>query len=171
MTIAKKNQSRTDRVAADQAMIDGTTANQAKLPGSFPLGSKTITPPEVIQVYEQRLVTARAAVAAEAARAAAVKADQDMRAQTRGVTLEYKRLILAMFAGSPDVLGTFGLKQTRPTPPSAATKAAAAAKAKATRKGAKAPAPAPAPQGTPVAAPPASAATAATAAGSAKSPS
>jgi hypothetical protein len=134
MTATKKTQSRTDRVAADQAMIDGTTTNQAKLPATFPLGNKAITPPELIQVYQQRITSAKAVVAADAARAAAVKADQDLRTQTRPTTNAYKRLVLAMFAEAPDVLATFGLKAPTPTPPTAATKAAAAAKAKATRK-------------------------------------
>jgi len=169
MTTIKKSLNRIERIAADQSMIDGTNANQAKLPASFPLGSKTITPADVISVYQQRITSAKAVVTADAARAAAVKADQDVRTQTSAMTLAYRHVVLAMFAQSPDVLGTFGLKAPNPTPPTAATKAAAAAKAKATRKAGGAKAVAAAAPTVP-AEPPAPAAPVAPAAGATKSP-
>src|SRR5262249_22469998 len=70
---------------------------------------------------------------AEAARAAAIKADKDRRAQTRGMALAFKRLFIAMFAQQPDVLGDFALQAPKHAAKTAAGQAPAAVKAKATR--------------------------------------
>ena len=134
MTTRTRKNARNDRVAADQAMIDGTNKNKAKLPPSFPLGDQTVTPDDIIKTYESRIATAKAVVVADAERDAALKADNDTRDQTRAQTLAYKHLILAMFAELPNVLGDFALKAPNPTPPTVETKAKAAAKSRATRK-------------------------------------
>jgi hypothetical protein len=132
--MSNNNHSRNDIITADQKMIDGTQKNQAKLPGSFPLEGQTMTPAEVIQVFQDRIATGKAVLDAESARAAAIKADKNKRAQTRGLALAFKRFVIAMFTQQPDVLGDFGLHAPKPAAKSAAEKAQAAAKAKATRK-------------------------------------
>ena len=134
MSTKNRKNSRNDRIAADQSLIDGSNKNASKLPPSFSIDSKTTSPPDMVKLLEQRITTAKAVVAADAARAAAVKADKDMRAQTRKQILGYKRMLLVMYESSPDVLGDFGLKATTPTPPKVETKAAAAAKARTTRQ-------------------------------------
>ncbi len=128
-----RNSSRNDVIAADQHMVDGIQKNQPKLPGSFPLEGQSMTPADVIQVFQDRIATGKAVLMAESARAAAVKADRDKRAVTRATALAFKHLLIAMFAQQPDVLGDFGLHATKPAAKSAADKAQAAAKAKATR--------------------------------------
>jgi hypothetical protein len=134
MSTRNPKDSRTDRIAADQHLIDGTTKNESKLPASFSLDSKATSPPDIIKLCEERIAAAKAVVQADAARAAAIKADRDIRKQTRSQILAYRRLLLAMYGSSPDVLGDFGLKATTPTPPTVETKAQAAAKLRATRK-------------------------------------
>jgi hypothetical protein len=134
MTTRTRKNARNDRVTADQAMIDGTNKNKAKLPPTFPLGDQTVTPDDIIKTYESRIATAKAVVVADAQRDAVIKVDNETRAGTRAQTLAYKRLILAMFAELPNVLGDFALKAPKPTPPTVETKAKAVAKSRATRK-------------------------------------
>jgi hypothetical protein len=128
-----KNNSRTDLLAADQNLIDGIQANTSKLPASFPVGSVTTTPAAVVTLLQGRITTGKAVVQAESARTAAVQADRTLRAQTQPEVSAFKRIIVAMFLQSPDILGTFGLAAPKPPVKTAETKAAAAAKAKATR--------------------------------------
>jgi hypothetical protein len=127
------NNSRADLLAADQSLIDGITKNASKLPASFPVGSVTTTPAEVVTMLQGRLTTGKAVVLAEAARTAAVQSDRTTRAGTQPKVSAFKRIIIAMFLLSPDVLGDFGLAAPKPPLKTAETKAAAAAKAKATR--------------------------------------
>jgi hypothetical protein len=126
--------SRTSTIAADQAMIDGTNKHLTQLPASFSVGSQVMTPAQLITVYQGRITAEKAVVTAEATHAAAVKANNAVRATTAGTTLAYKQIILAMFKLSPDVLGDFGLEEPKVPVKTAATKAEAATKAKATRK-------------------------------------
>jgi hypothetical protein len=128
------NRSRTDNLAADQSMIDGITKNQAKLPASFPMEGSTMTIPGVLQVFQDRITTSKAVITADNARTAAVKADKDKRTTTAGVALAFKRLLIALFAQQPDVLGDFGVAAPKKPTVTTATKASAAAKGKATRK-------------------------------------
>jgi hypothetical protein len=86
-----------------------------------------------VGILQDRIATGKAVVQAEAARTAAVKADDDRRAQTKRKIAAFKRLVIAMFLELPDVLGTFGLAAPKVGQKSAAVKAGAAAKAKATR--------------------------------------
>jgi hypothetical protein len=131
--LPKKN-SRADTLAADQALIDGTTKNLSKLPASFPVGSQQMTPQDVINVVQGRVTTGKAVVAAEKARTEAVQADRDERAKTQLVVGAYKRLVVAMFLKSPTILGDFGLAAPKQAAKTAEEKAQAAAKAQATRK-------------------------------------
>jgi len=158
------NSSRTDLLAADQNLIDGIQKNASKLPASFPVGSVITTPADVVTMLQGRITTGKAVVQADAARTAAVQSDRTTRAATQAKVSAFRRIIVAMFEASPDVLGDFGLAASKPPQKTAETKAAAAAKAKATRallgtkgsqqkKAAKAAAAAPAPAPAPAAAP------------------
>jgi len=150
-----KDNSRTDLLAADQNLIDGITKNASKLPASFPVGSVTTTPADVVTMLQGRITTGKAVVLAESARTAAVATDKATRAQTQPRITAFKRIIVAMFLQSPDVLGDFGLAAPKPPLKSAEVKAASAAKAAATRKAKSAKAAAPAPEPAAPAAPPA----------------
>ncbi|HEX3345604.1 MAG TPA: hypothetical protein VHS09_13570 [Polyangiaceae bacterium] len=128
-----KNNSRADLLAADQNMIDGIQKNASKLPASFPVGSVTMTPQDMVTVLQGRITTGKAVVQSEATHAAALQADTTTRDQTKTKVSAFKRIIIAMFLQSPDVLGDFGLAAPKPPLKTAEVKAAAAAKAKATR--------------------------------------
>ena len=141
-----KNLSRTDLLAADQTLIDGIQKNASKLPASFPVGSVTTTPADVVTMLQGRITTGKAVVLAESARTAAVATDRTTRAQSQPRITAFKRIIVAMFLQSPDVLGDFGLAAPKPPVKSAEVKAASAAKAAATRKAKVAPVAAPAPE-------------------------
>jgi hypothetical protein len=131
--MSTKKRSRTDVIAADQSVVDGIQKNLAKLPGSFPLEGQTMTPAGVSQVFQDRIASSKAVQAAESGLAATVKADREKRAATRATALAFKRLLIAMFAQQPDVLGDFALQAPKAAAKTAAAKAEAAAKAKATR--------------------------------------
>ena len=126
---------KTNRVAslaAEQKLIDGTHQFLSTLT-SIPVGSQTVTPAQIVQVFEGRIATGKAAVVASDARAAAVKADRDERAKTAPFVHAFKRIVIGMFLQSPDTLGAFGLKPPKVAKKPAADKAAAAVKAKATK--------------------------------------
>ena len=93
-----------------------------------------MTPDSVSQVFQDRIATGKAVIAAENARTAAVKADKDKRTQTRGVSLAFNRLLLALFAQDPAILGDFAVTAPKKGQRTAADKANAAAKGKATRQ-------------------------------------
>jgi hypothetical protein len=122
------------RISADQAMIDGFTKHKPNLPASMPIGSHTMTCDDVIAVFQGLVASGKAVQAADAARAAAVKADRDKRAQMRATVTAAKRLVVAMFMQSPDTLAEFGLTAPKPQLRTTEEKAQAAAKARATRK-------------------------------------
>ena len=124
---------RTDRITADQKMIVGTQKHVASLP-SLPVGSQTLAPTDIVKVYQDRVTAAQASETAHAAFTAAVKADRDKRAQTASLTAAYKRIVLGMFAESPDTLADFGLVPLKKGTRTVATKAGAIAKNKATRE-------------------------------------
>ena len=127
-TITKK---RSVRIAEDQAMIDGTQKLLAQI-ATLLVGDANMAPADIVKVFQDRIDAAKAALAADAARASAVKEDRDTRAQTSAVVQAFRRLVLAMFK-SPDKLALFGLKPPKAKVLKVATKAAAVAKNKATR--------------------------------------
>jgi hypothetical protein len=128
-----KQTSRTDMLAADQSMVDGIAKNKAKLPPSFEMEGQTMTPDAVSQVFQDRIGTGKAVVDADNARTKAVKADRDKRQQTRGVALSFKRLLIALFAQDPAILGDFAVEPPKKGQRTAANKADAAVKGKQTR--------------------------------------
>lgn len=129
-----KNTSRTDTLAADQAMVDGITKNQSKLPATITVGSTVTSPQAMLAVFQGRVTAAKAVTAAEAAATAAVKANKTERTSTAALVLAWKQLLVAMYKNSPDVLGDYGLAAPKVGQKSVAVKAEAAAKGKATRK-------------------------------------
>ncbi|HEY4014540.1 MAG TPA: hypothetical protein VGM06_14460 [Polyangiaceae bacterium] len=124
--------SRASQNAADQKMIDGINKHLSQL-ASLPVGNTSYTPAQIIQFYQDRLTTSQAAADATAQRTAAIKADVDKQTSTSPTARAFRRIIVGMFAGSPDVLATFGLAAPKVTTRSVETKTSAVAKAKATR--------------------------------------
>jgi hypothetical protein len=129
-----KKENRAARMAADQAMADGITKHKTSLPATMSVSSQQVTPDNLIAVYEGLVASAKTVLAAEAAHAAAIKADKDKRAQVRTIATGGRRLIVAMYLASPDTLQDFGLVPPKTAVRSAANKATAASKAVQTRK-------------------------------------
>jgi hypothetical protein len=120
-------------IADDQAMIDGITKFLSGI-GSLPVGSQTMTPADIVKVFQERIDAAKAAIAAEATRAAAVKADRDERAKTAAFVRAFRRIVIGMFQESPDTLAVFHLTAPKVAKKKVTTKAQALAKSTATRK-------------------------------------
>jgi hypothetical protein len=124
---------RADRLAQDQKTIDGIQRFFA-LNATLTFGSRTMAPADIVAVFQNRIRTGTAVVQAEAARAAAVKADRDERALTTKVVNAFRRFVVATFTESPDTLAAFGLTAPKAGKKTVAVKAQAAAKSDATRK-------------------------------------
>jgi hypothetical protein len=124
---------RVQQLAAEQKLIDGTNRFLVQLP-SLPVGSQTVTTAQIVQILQDRIATGKAAVAADDARKAAVKADRDERTKTAPFVHAFKRIVVGMFLQSPDTLGAFGLQAPKVGSKTAAEKSAAAQKASATKK-------------------------------------
>jgi hypothetical protein len=131
MTTSVKT-NRVHQLAAEQKLIDGTKQFLSQT-SSLTVGSRNVTPAEIVQVFEGRIAKGKAAVAAADARTAAVKVDRDERKNTATFVNAYKRIIIGMYLQSPDTLGVFGLKAPKVGKKSAAEKAATVVKVKATR--------------------------------------
>jgi hypothetical protein len=129
----KTKLNRIEQLAADQKLADGTKQFLSQNT-SLTVGSEVMTPAQIVQVFDDRVATGKAAVAAEDARKAAVKADRAERAKTAAFVHAFKRLVIAMYLQSPDTLGFFGLSAPKTGKRSVATKAAAVAQASATKK-------------------------------------
>jgi hypothetical protein len=76
------NLGRAVRLADDQKMIDAVQKFFASS-ATLTFGSQTMTPAEIVAVFQKRIQTAKAVVDADAVRTAAVKVDRDERATTR----------------------------------------------------------------------------------------
>ncbi|HZU84945.1 MAG TPA: hypothetical protein VE987_18570 [Polyangiaceae bacterium] len=126
------SQNRVSLLAADQKMVDAVQKHLSQF-ASLPVGSQSVSPADIVKVFEDRLTAGKAAVAAEAARTAAVKANRDKRAQTAAFVSSFKRIVQGMFSQSPDTLAEFGLKAPKASKKTVAVKSAALAKNKATR--------------------------------------
>jgi hypothetical protein len=124
---------RVSQLASDQKLVDGTDQLLSQL-ASLPVGGQDVTPAQIVQVFEGRIASGKAAVAADDARKAAVKADREERKKTAPFVQAFKRIVIGMFLQTPDKLGLFGLQAPRVGKRSAATKAEAAATAVATKK-------------------------------------
>jgi hypothetical protein len=129
-----KNRSRTDKLAADQNLIDGIQKHAATLPPTLTVGSQTVTQQEMVTTLQGRVATGKAVIQADSARTAAVKADRDKRSATQPQVGAFERLIIAMYLESPDILADYGLVAPKVPVMSAQQRADAAAKRTAKRK-------------------------------------
>jgi hypothetical protein len=123
---------RTTLLAADQKMVDGIQKHLGQL-ASVSIGSQPSTTTDMVKVFQDRIAAANAAVTAAAARAAAVKANRDKRAETSAFVSSLKHVVQGMFSQSPDTLADFGLKAPKAGKKTVAVLATAVAKSKATR--------------------------------------
>ncbi len=123
---------RNARIAADQAMINGVQKFLAKI-ATLPVGATPMKPTDIVATLQERIDKATAAQTADAALTAAVKADRDEQASTKGFLRALRRIVLGMFEEAPDTLAVFGVKAPKARTVKVATKAAAVAKNKATR--------------------------------------
>jgi hypothetical protein len=123
---------RSDKVADDQAMIDGVQKFLAKLV-QLPVGSQMMTPDQIVQIFKDRLAAGQAVIAAEGARSAAIATDKDKRASTASFVRSLRRMLQGMFSASPDTLAVFHLTPVKAPKRTVATKSAAVALSKATR--------------------------------------
>jgi hypothetical protein len=124
---------RPSQLAAEQKLIDGTKQFLWQLQ-SIPVGSQMVTPPEIVQVLDDRIARVKATIAAADARTAAVKAERDERKKTTPFVNSLKRIVVGMFSQSPDTLGVFGLKAPKVGKRTVANKSVAVEKVAATRK-------------------------------------
>src|ERR1700722_20208036 len=97
---------RSDMLANDQAMIAGVTKFLSQV-ASLTVGSQPMTPAAIIQVFQDRINTNEAALAAEASHAAAVQADRSERAMTAGFVRSFRSIVRGMYSNSPDTLAVF----------------------------------------------------------------
>ncbi|MBV9946995.1 MAG: hypothetical protein JOZ69_09115, partial [Myxococcales bacterium] len=93
-----------DSTVVGREMASLTSWRGCPQSGSLFVGSQSVTPADIVRIFEDRLTVAKAAVSAEAARTAAVKANRDKRAQTAAFVSSIKRIVQGMFSQSPDTL-------------------------------------------------------------------
>ena len=123
---------RAERLAGDQAMIDGIQKIFAQN-ATLTFGSQTMTPGALVAIFQNRITAGKAVVTAETARTTAVKADRDGRASTGKTVNAFRRFVLATFTESPDTLAAFNLTVPKTAKTTVAVKAEAKTKSKATR--------------------------------------
>src|SRR5260370_27559189 len=92
---------RNAKMFGDQKMIDGIQKFLMQF-ASLPVGSQTVTPAEIVKVFQDRLDAGKAVLAAEAARTTAVKADKDKPRQTAAFAQSFRRMAPRIFAQAPD---------------------------------------------------------------------
>jgi hypothetical protein len=125
--------SKASTLAFLQALMAGTKQHFPKGPINF--GNATYTAASLIQLISS-LVTAMTSLStAQAAAKDAMANKQGIEAKVGPIVSDYKRFLLATFAGATQTLADFGVPPPKAkTPLSSAQKAAATAKAKATRQ-------------------------------------
>ncbi len=126
------NRKRADRMADNQAVIDATNqffAKNAKLT----VGSNQMLPAAIVAVFQARINSAKAVIAADAAAKGAVAADRNELAQSGKFVRTFRRFVQASFAETPETLAAFHLTAPRVAKVSVATKAQAKVKSEATR--------------------------------------
>ena len=89
---SKQNSRSPRRRSADQKMADGTAKYLSQL-ASLPVGGGTYTPAEIVQIFKDRIASNKAVQTVTAQRAAAVKADDDKRAQTGPTVRAFRRMV------------------------------------------------------------------------------
>jgi hypothetical protein len=118
---------------ADQKMVAGTQQFLMKLP-TILVGSQSLTPADVVKIFQDRVASSQTVQTATATRTAAIKADRDKRTQTAPLVKAFRRVVQGMFSESPDTLAAFGLQPIKVGTRTVATKATAVDKTLATRE-------------------------------------
>jgi hypothetical protein len=131
--MGNKNAKRGDRLAGFQGMIDGTKQFLSKYQ-SLAIGSEELTPAQMLAIFEELLTSGKSVVTATDAKTTAVKADRELRGKYADFINAFKRIVIGMYAKSPDTLGVFALKPPKKGTRTVQAKAAAAEKVVATRK-------------------------------------
>lgn len=127
------NNSRGSSLLRDQKLIAGAEKNLASY-RSLTVGTRKVTPSEIVASLQHRLAKAEATARALSAYRAAVKDEIDERAKSAKLIAGFTRLIEGMFFDAPTLLADFGLKPVSRARRTVAQKAAAVEKAKATRE-------------------------------------
>ena len=113
-------------------MLAGVQKFLVQYPSLY-VGGQSMTPSAIVTALQNRINASQAAQAAEVARAAAVKANLNERAQSATFEQGLRQVVQGMYSQSPDTLAVFGLKPRKSTKKTVATKTEAVAKNKATR--------------------------------------
>ncbi|MGH7435516.1 MAG: hypothetical protein ACRENE_07560 [Polyangiaceae bacterium] len=130
-TTNKEN--RINRLAADQALINGLNKRAATL-STFTVGGATLKTSDVIAALLAEIAAENAVAPARASWEAAVQAARTQTAKTKAIASGVTQSLQLIFKGQTEALADFGLKpRKQPAPRTPQQKAAAAAKAKATR--------------------------------------
>jgi len=124
---------RSDRLAADQKLIDGVKQYLAQSP-SLTVDGQSMTPTAIVAYLQGRIDAAKAVSGAEAAFQAALKGERDTRTKSSTTRSALVRLFVGMFLSSPDTLAVFGLSAPKVGTKTVDVKAKAALKSKATRE-------------------------------------
>ena len=106
---------RADRLADDQAVIAATQKFFAPN-ATLPVGNKQMLPAAIVQVFQDRIDKAQAAIAAGVAKTAAVNADRDEQVLTDPFVRTFIRFVQAAFAGAPDTLAAFHVEGSQGPP-------------------------------------------------------
>jgi hypothetical protein len=127
--------SKTQRIAADNALISGLQKHASTLPASFNLAGQTYTSTQCVTTLQGRITVANAVGPANASYQAAVKADTAAQTTTDPFVAELKAQLLIWFKNDQETLADFGLTPSkRPGTKDPLTKVVAAEKLRATRK-------------------------------------
>ena len=121
------------RRAADQLLLEGTKQYLSQA-SALTVGSQKMTPADIIALLQHRIDVAKATDDAAAALAAARLLESNDCAKSASFVASFKRLIVAMFTASPDLLAAFGLSAPKTGKRTVATKADALKKSEETRK-------------------------------------
>jgi hypothetical protein len=126
---------RVHRLDADQKLIDGVQKHLSQF-ATLPVGSQaeSLSPADIVKILQGRIDAGNAAVKADAARSAAIKAERDERNKTAPIVSSLRRIVVGMYNQSPDTLAAFGLKAPKVAKKKAQVVADAVLKNEATRK-------------------------------------
>jgi len=126
------SESRTNQMAADQALADGLTQNATQF-GTLTVGSQKYKAADVAKVLQDRITAQKAVITARGTLNGAVVAAKTQLASSRALIKAVKQALRFMFSNDVTTLAMFGLAPNKAPAQKPATKVAATAKAKATR--------------------------------------
>jgi hypothetical protein len=119
--------------AADQKMIEGFTKHASELTNVV-VGKKPVTVQQAVGVLQGRISSSKNAQTTKITWQASVKANRDLRAQSRTFVAGLGKFLLAFYQGDDESLADFGLAERKTPVVTPKTRVEAAAKAKATRE-------------------------------------